>query len=160
MEGDPARAREVLLPGLRSDHPAAGALAPDRARTAGPKLLAHILFAKYGLHLPLNRQSDVYEREGIDLDVSTLADWVGAAAATLAPLVEAIRAHVLAAERIHADDTTVPVLAKGKTRTGRLWTYVRDDRPFAGPDPPAAVFFYSRDRGGEHPSSTWPALPG
>jgi transposase len=83
--------------------------------------------------------------------VSTLADWVGAATATLMPLVEAIRAHVFAAERIHADDTTVPVLAKGKTRTGRLWTYVRDDRPFAGPDPPAAVFFYSRDRAGEHP---------
>jgi transposase len=118
---------------------------------AGPGLLAHILFAKYGLHLPLNRQSDVYAREGIDLDVSTLADWVGAAAATLMPLVETIRTHVFAAERIHADDTTVPVLAKGKTRTGRLWTYVRDDRPFAGPDPPAAAFFYSRDRGGEHP---------
>ena len=118
---------------------------------AGPKLLAHILFSKYGLHLPLNRQSAVYAREGVDLDVSTLADWVGAAAATLMPLVEAIRGHVFAAERIHADDTTVPVLAKGKTRTGRLWTYVRDDRPFAGPDPPAAVFFYSRDRGGEHP---------
>jgi transposase len=118
---------------------------------AGPKLLAHILFSKYGLHLPLNRQSAVYAREGIDLDVSTLADWVGAAAATLMPLVTEIRAHVFAAERIHADDTTVPVLAKGKTRTGRLWTYVRDDRPFAGPDPPAAVFFYSRDRGGEHP---------
>jgi transposase len=83
--------------------------------------------------------------------VSTLADWVGATAATLMPLVEAIRAHVFAAQRIHADDTTVPVLAKGKTRTGRLWTYVRDDRPFAGPDPPAAMFFYSRDRGGEHP---------
>ncbi len=118
---------------------------------AGPTLLAHVLFAKYGLHLPLNRQSDVYEREGIHLDVSTLADWVGAAAATLMPLVDVIRAHVFAAERIHADDTTVPVLAKGKTRVGRLWTYVRDDRPFAGPDPPAAVFFYSRDRGGEHP---------
>jgi transposase len=118
---------------------------------AGPKLLAHILFSKYGLHLPLNRQSAVYAREGIDLDVSTLADWVGAAAATLMPLVTEIRAHVFAAERIHADDTTVPVLAKGKTRTGRLWIYVRDDRPFAGPDPPAAVFFYSRDRGGEHP---------
>ena len=118
---------------------------------AGPGLLAHILFAKYGLHLPLNRQSAAYAREGIDLDVSTLADWVGAAAATLMPLVEAIRAHVFAAERIHADDTTVPVLAKGKTRTGRLWTYVRDDRPFGGPDPPAAVFFYSPDRGGEHP---------
>jgi len=118
---------------------------------AGPQLLAHILFSKYGLHLPLNRQSAVYAREGIELDVSTLADWVGAAAATLMPLVETIRAHVFATERIHADDTTVPVLAKGKTRTGRLWTYVRDDRPFAGPDPPAAVFFYSRDRGGEHP---------
>ena len=117
----------------------------------GPKLLAHILFSKYGLHLPLNRQSAVYAREGVDLEVSTLADWVGAAAATLMPLVETIRGHVFAAERIHADDTTVPVLAKGKTRTGRLWTYVRDDRPFAGPGPPAAVFFYSRDRGGEHP---------
>ncbi len=118
---------------------------------AGPKLLAHILFAKYNLHLPLNRQSTVYAREGIDLDVSTLADWVGAAAATLMPLNEAIRAHVFAAERIHVDDTTVPVLAKEKTRTGRLWTYVRDDRPFGGPDPPAAVFFYSPDRRGEHP---------
>ena len=118
---------------------------------AGPKLLAHVLFARYGLHLPLNRQSDVYQREGIDLDVSTLADWVGASAATLMPLIEAIRSHVFTAERIHADDTTVPVLAKGKTHTGRLWTYVRDDRPFAGPDPPAAAFFYSRDRGGEHP---------
>jgi transposase len=118
---------------------------------AGPQLLAHVLFAKYGLHLPLNRQSAAYAREGIDLEVSTLADWVGASAATLQPIVEAIRAHVFAAERIHADDTTVPVLAKGKTRTGRLWTYVRDDRPFGGPDPPAAAFFYSRDRGGEHP---------
>ena len=118
---------------------------------AGPQLLAHILFAKYGLHLPLNRQSAVYAREGIDLDVSTLADWVGAAAATLMPLVEAIRAHVFAAERIHADDTTVPVLAKGKTRIGRLWTYVRDDRPFGGRDPPAAIFFYSPDRGAKHP---------
>jgi transposase len=118
---------------------------------AGPGLLAHILFCKYGLHLPLNRQSAVYAREGIELDVSTLADWVGAAAATLMPLVETIRSHVLAAERIHADDTTVPVLAKGKTRIGRLWTYVRDDRPFGGPDPPAAIFFYSPDRGGKHP---------
>jgi transposase len=83
--------------------------------------------------------------------VSTLADWVGAPAATLMPLIEPIRAHVFAAERIDADDTTVPVLAKGKTRRRRLWTYVRDDRPFAGPGPPAAVFFYARDRGGEHP---------
>jgi transposase len=118
---------------------------------AGPGLLAHILFAKYGLHLPLNRQSAVYAREGIELDVSTLADWVGAAAATLLPLVLLIRAHVFAAARIHADDTTVPVLAAGKTKTGRLWTYVRDDRPFGGPDPPAAAFFYSPDRGARHP---------
>ena len=124
---------------------------PPRTRSRAPKLLAHILFSKYGLHLPLTRQSAVYGREGIYLEVSTLADWVGASAATLMPLVETIRHHVFAAERIHADDTTVPVLAKGKTRTGRLWTYVRDDRPFAGPAPPAAVFFYSRDRGGEHP---------
>ena len=85
--------------------------------------------------------------------MSTLADWVGASAATLMPLVEAIRAHVFAAERIHADDTTVPVLATGKTRTGRLWTYVRDDRPFAGADPPAAAYFYSPDRGGVHPEA-------
>jgi transposase len=120
---------------------------------AGPQLLGHVLFSKYGLHLPLNRQSAVYAREGVDLDVSTLADWVGACAATLMPLVEVIRRHVFAAERIHADDTTVPVLAKGKTRTGRLWIYVRDDRPFAGPDPPAAAFFYSPDRGGEHPEA-------
>src|SRR5580704_4143825 len=110
---------------------------------AGPGLLARILFAKYGLHLPLTRQSATYAREGIELDVSTLADWVGAASATLMPLVETIRAHVFAAERIHADDTTVPVLAKGKCRTGRLWTYVRDDRPFAGTAAPAAAFFYS-----------------
>src|SRR5437016_4622653 len=121
-----------------------------RAR-AGASLLAMILYAKFGQHQPLNRQSDVYAREGIELDVSTLADWVGACSATLAPLVELIRRHVVAADRIHGDDTTVPVLAKNKTVTGRLWTYVRDDRPFGGNDPPAAMFFYSRDRGGEHP---------
>ena len=138
------RACEAITQPPAPSHPIA------RGR-AGPKLLAHVLFAKYGLHLPLHRQSDVYQREGIDLDVSTLADWVGASAASLMPLVDAIRSHVFAAERIHADDTTVPVLAKGKTRTGRLWTYVRDDRPFAGPDPPAAAFFYSPDRGGAHP---------
>jgi transposase len=118
---------------------------------AGPALLAHILFAKYGLHLPLNRQSATYAREGIDLDVSTLADWVGACAATLMPLVLLIRAHVFVAERIHADETTVKVQAKGQCRTGRLWTYVRDDRPFGGSDPPAAAFFYSPDRRGKHP---------
>jgi transposase len=110
-----------------------------------------ILYAKFGEHQPLNRQSESYAREGIELDVSTLADWVGACTASLAPLIELIRRHVLAAERIHADDTTVPVLAKEKTVIGRLWAYVRDDRPFAGPDPPGALFFYSRNRRGEHP---------
>ncbi|MBL8127215.1 MAG: IS66 family transposase [Chloroflexia bacterium] len=118
---------------------------------AGPHLLALVLAAKYGQHLPLTRQSAIYAGEGIEIDVSTLADWVGAAAASLMPLVEAIRAHVFTADRIHADDTTVPVLAKEKTRIGRLWTYVRDDRPFAGPAPPAAAFFYSLDRSGQHP---------
>ena len=119
---------------------------------AGPSLLAMILEAKCGQHLPLNRQSETYASEGIELDVSTMADWVGACTATLSPLVTLIKNHVLAAARIHGDDTTVPVLAKGRTLTGRLWTYVRDDRPFGGPAPPAAMFFYSRDRGGEHPS--------
>jgi transposase len=124
---------------------------PTARGRAGPGLLAQILCAKYGAHLPLHRQSVMYAREGIELEVSTLADWVGASAAALMPLVEAIRAHVFAAARIHADDTPVPVLAKGKTRTGRLWVYVRDDRPFAGGDPPAAAYFYSADRGGAHP---------
>ncbi len=118
---------------------------------AGPSLLAMILWSKYAMHLPLTRQADAYAREGAPIEVSTMADWVGACAATLEPLTQLIRNHVFAADRIHADDTPVPVLAKGKTRTGRLWTYVRDDRPFAGSDPPAAVYFYSPDRGGAHP---------
>jgi transposase len=117
---------------------------------AGPNLLAEVIFGKYGLHLPLNRQSGCFAREGIALDVSTLADWVGAVAASLQPLTEAIETHVRAAARIHADETPVPVLAKGKTKTGRLWTIVRDDRPFAGADPPGAVYFYSPDRSGAH----------
>ena len=118
---------------------------------AGPELLAMILEAKFGQHLPLNRQSETYALEGIHLDVSTLGGWVGACTAALAPLLALIHQHVLAADRLHGDDTTVPVLAKSKTSTGRLWTYVRDDRPFGGPEPPAAMFFYSPDRGGEHP---------
>jgi transposase len=118
---------------------------------AGSNLLAMILEAKFGQHQPLNRQSDAYALQGIELSVSTLADWVGACTANLAPLMALIDAHVLAAARLHGDDTTVPVLARGKTITGRLWTYVRDDRPFGGPAPPAAMFRYSRDRTGEHP---------
>ena len=120
---------------------------------AGPKLLAHVLFSKYRAHLPLNRQSDIYEAEGVQLDVSTLADWVGTSVATLMPLVEEIEKHVLAAERIHADDTTVPVLAKNQCTTGRLWTYVRDDAPFGGQAAPAALFHYSPDRGAKHPEA-------
>jgi transposase len=118
---------------------------------AGPSLLAMILFEKYGQHQPLNRQSDRYEREGIDLSVSTLADQVGGCAALLRPIYELIRTHVFAGDRVHGDETPVPVLAKHQCRKGRLWTYVRDDKPFAGPAPPAAVFFYSRDRTAEHP---------
>jgi transposase len=117
----------------------------------GPSLLAMMLVEKYANHQPLNRQSEQYAREGIELSVSTMADQVGACAAVLMPLYELIKAHVFAAQRIHGDDTTVPVLAKVKTRTGRLWAYVRDDRPFGGVDPPAAVFFYSPDRAGTHP---------
>jgi transposase len=127
---------------------------------AGPNLLATILVDKYANHQPLNRQSEQYEREGIELSVSTMADHVGACAAVLTPIYELIRTHVFAAERIHGDDTTVPVLAKLKTRTGRLWTYVRDDRPFGGTDPPAAVFFYSPDRTGIHPERHLAAYSG
>ncbi len=119
---------------------------------AGPSLLAMILFEKYGQHQPLNRQAERYAREGVPLSLSTLADQVGACCAVLTPLLRRLEAHVFAAERLHGDDTIVPVLATGKTDTGRCWVYVRDDRPFGGPDPPAAMFYYSRDRGGEHPA--------
>ena len=118
---------------------------------AGPDLLATIMHAKFGEHQPLNRQSERFALEGIDLSVSTLADWVGACTSALSPLVTLIAAHVLAAERIHGDDTTVPVLARGKTITGRLWVYLRDDLPFGGRAPPGAIFHYSPDRGGKHP---------
>ena len=117
---------------------------------AGPNLLAMLLFEKFGQHQPLNRQAERYGREGVPLALSTLADQVGAGCAVLEPLLRRIEAHVLAAERLHGDDTTVPVLAKGKTITGRCWVYVRDDRPFGGRAPPAAMFYYSRDRRGEH----------
>jgi transposase len=118
---------------------------------AGPSLLAMILFEKFGQHQPLNRQSGRYAREGIDLSVSTLADQVGVCTLALQPLHALIEAHVLAAERLHGDDTTVPILAKGKTVTGHIWTYVRDDRPFDGTAPPAALYYASRDRKQEHP---------
>lgn len=119
----------------------------------GPSFLAMLLFEKFGAHQPLNRQRDRYAREGVGLSLSTLADQVGACSAALMPLYRLIETRVLAAERLHGDDTTVPVLAKTKTDTGRIWTYVRDDQPFGGPAPPAAIFHYSRDRRGEHPVS-------
>lgn len=121
---------------------------------AGPGLLAHVLVAKYADHLPLYRQSEIYNREGVELDRSTLADWVGGASRTLQPLVDALKKYVLTAEKLHGDDVPVPVLepGNGKTKTGRLWTYVRDDRP-AGSDAASAVWFaYSPDRKGEHPA--------
>ena len=120
---------------------------------AGPGLLAHVLVSKYADHQPLYRQSDIYAREGVDLDRSTLAGWVGATSELLAPLVAAVRDHVLSATKLHADDTPVPVLApgNGKTKTGRLWTYVRDDRPSGDTTAPAVWFAYSPDRKGERP---------
>ena len=120
---------------------------------AGPSLLAMVLFEKFGQHQPLNRQAERYAKEGVPISLSTLADQVGGCTAALAPLFKRLEAYVLSAERLHGDDTTVPVLAKGKTDTGRIWVYVRDDKPFGGPEPPGAVFYYSRDRAGEHPQA-------
>ena len=117
---------------------------------AGPHFLAMLLFEKFGQHQPLNRQAERYAREGVSLSLSTLADQVGAACAVLKPLLERIEAHVLAAERLHGENTTVPVLDKGKNHNGRCWVYVRYDRPFGGGAPPAAMFYYSRDRRGDH----------
>jgi transposase len=120
---------------------------------AGPGLLAHVLVSKYADHQPLYRQSEIYAREGVDLDRSTLAGWVGATSELLTPLVDAVRDHVMAASKLHADDTPVPVLApgNGRTKTGRLWTYVRDDRPSGDTTAPAVWFAYSPDRKGERP---------
>jgi transposase len=120
----------------------------------GPNLLAHVLTAKYADHLPLYRQSEIYEREGVELGRSTLAGWVGAASQMLQPLVDALKRYVLHAEKLHADDVPVPVLepGNGKTKTGRLWTYVRDDRPAGSTDAPAVWFAYSADRKSEHPA--------
>jgi transposase len=120
---------------------------------AGPSLLAMVLFEKFGQHQPLNRQAERYAKEGVPISLSTLADQVGGCRAALMPLFKRLETYVLSAERLHGDDTTVPVLAKGKTDTGRIWVYVRDDKPFGGQAPPGAVFYYSRDRAGEHPQS-------
>jgi transposase len=120
---------------------------------AGPGLLAHVLVSKYCDHLPLHRQAQIYAREGVELDRSTLADWVGQSSALLRPLVDALRVHVLGGNKLHADDTPVPVLCPGRgtTKQGRLWTYVRDDRASGNLTPPAVWFAYSPDRKGLHP---------
>jgi transposase len=126
---------------------------PIERGMAGPGLLAHVLTSKYADHLPLYRQSEIYARQGVELERSTLADWVGSTSQLLTPLVDALRRYVIAASKLHADDTPVPVLApgNGKTKTGRLWTYVRDDRPAGDTAAPAVWFAYSPDRKGEHP---------
>jgi transposase len=126
---------------------------PIERGVAGPGLLAHVLVSKYCDHLPLYRQSEMYARQDVELERSTLADWVGSTSRLLQPLVEALRRYVTAADKLHADDTPVPVLApgQGKTKTGRLWTYVRDDRPAGDSAAPAVWFAYSPDRKGEHP---------
>lgn len=126
---------------------------PIRRGRAGPGLLAHVLVSKYADHSPLYRQAEILAREGMELSRSTLADWVGQCAVLLEPLVAALERHVVAGPVLHADDTTVPVLAPGtgKTKTGRLWAYVRDERAWAGPAPPAVLYRYTPDRKGEHP---------
>jgi len=128
---------------------------PIAGGMAGPGMLAHVIVAKYSDHLPLYRQSEIYEREGIDIERSTLADWVGGASRTVEPLVERLRDYVLNATKLHADDTPIPVLAPGtgKTKTGRLWTYVRDDRPAGSVEPPAVWFAYSPGRSAEYPTN-------
>ena len=128
---------------------------PIERGIAGPGLLAHVLVSKYCDHLPLYRQSEIYARDGVELDRSTMAEWVGRCSRLLEPLVEALRRHVMSATKLHADDTPVPVLApgNGKTKTGRLWTYVRDDRPWGDRTPPAVWFAYTADRKGEHPKT-------
>jgi transposase len=149
----------------RSCDTVVAAPAPDHAIArgrAGAGLLAHIVVSKYDDHLPLYRQVEIFAREGVNLETSTLSGWVGATAAALAPLIDALAADVMASDTLHVDDTPVPVLAPGtgKTKTGRLWVYVRDERPFAGTRPPAALFFYSPDRKGEHPRAHLKAFRG
>src|SRR4051794_2396852 len=145
-------------PDMRVCDTVVAAPAPDHAIArgrAGAGLLAHIVVSKYDDHLPLYRQAEIFARDAVSLETSTLCGWVGATAAALQPLVDALAADVLSSETLHVDDTPVPVLAPGtgKTKIGRLWTYVRDERPFAGSRPAAALFLYSPDRKGEHPQT-------
>ena len=122
---------------------------------ASPALLAHVLVAKYCDHLPLYRQSQIFARHGVEIDRSTLANWVGGACWWLEPLRQKLAEHVFRSQKLFADDTPIPVLdpGRGRTKTGRLWVYARDDRPWSGADPPAAVYFYSPDRKAERPAA-------
>src|ERR1700682_5782254 len=158
----PARLRVVRICRPRYGCRACGTIhqapAPERPIAKGlasPGLLAHVLVAKYCDHLPLYRQSQIFARHGVELDRSTLANWVGGACWWLEPLQARLAAHVFGSTKLFADDTPIPVLdpGRGRTKTGRLWVYARDDRPWSGPEPPAAVYFYSPDRKAERPAA-------
>ncbi len=158
----PARLRVIRICrpryGCRSCGTIHQVAAPERPIAKGlasPALLAHVLVSKYCDHLPLYRQSQIFARQGVELDRSTLANWVGGACWWLEPLKARLAEHVFASGKLFADDTPIPVLdpGRGRTKTGRLWVYARDDRPWQGPDPPAAVYLYSPDRKAERPIS-------
>src|SRR6202140_4924615 len=158
----PARLRVIRICRPRYGCRACGTIhqapAPERPIAKGlasPALLAHVLVAKYCDHLPLYRQSQIFARHGVDIDRSTLANWVGGACWWLEPLQARLAAHVFGSTKLFADDTPIPVLdpGRGRTKTGRLWVYARDDRPWSGPEPPAAVYFYSPDRKAERPAA-------
>ena len=143
-------------------HQAAAPERPIAKGMASPGLLAHVLVSKYCDHTPLYRQSQIFARHGVEIERSTLASWVGGACWWLEPLQARLAAHVFGSAKVFADDTTIPVLdpGRGRTKTGRLWVYTRDDRPWSGPDPPAAVYFYSPDRKAERPASHLEAFRG
>jgi transposase len=158
----PARLRVIRIRRPRYGCRACGTIhqapAPERPIAKGlasPGLLAHVLVSKYCDHLPLYRQSQIFARQGVELDRSTLANWVGGAVWWLEPLQERLAKHVFASQTLFADDTPIPVLdpGRGRTKTGRLWVYARDDRPWCGPDPPAVVYLYSPDRRAERPAA-------
>jgi transposase len=158
----PARLRVIRIRRPRYGCRACGTIhqapAPERPIAKGlatPGLLAHVLVSKYCDHLPLYRQSQIFARQGVELDRSTLANWVGGAVWWLEPLQARLAEHVFASQTLFADDTPIPVLdpGRGRTKTGRLWVYARDDRPWNGPEPPAAVYFYSPDRRAERPAA-------
>lgn len=158
----PARLRVIRIRRPRYGCRACGTIhqapAPERPIAKGlatPGLLAHVLVSKYCDHLPLYRRNQIFARQGVELDRSTLANWVGGAVWWLEPLQARLAEHVFASQTLFADDTPIPVLdpGRGRTKTGRLWVYARDDRPWNGPEPPAAAYFYSPDRRAERPAA-------